>query len=558
MKETNVTDNPAGPAADPDPDGEDADVEGDSHPLPAEITPEVVRGEIREFLDSHELRRRQLPRALLLGLLAGLVAVAFRSLLRVGDDLRTTAILWAHTLGGWGVLLPIVWGLSGACLAVYLVRRWAPEASGSGIPHLKAVLHQLHGMPWKRVLPVKFVGGVAGIGAGLALGREGPTVQMGGALGEMVARWLGTTARERQTLIAAGAGAGVAAAFNAPLSGLVFVLEEVQRDFTPTVFTAALISSVVADLTARLLLGQLPVFHTSDAGIPPLTALPAFLVLGAAAALLGLLFNRTLVGTLNLFGRLQGRGRWGAVALTGAGVGVVGWFLPEAVGGGHHLVERALSAQEPLHSLPGLFLLRFVLTMASYGTGAPGGIFAPLLVLGAELGLAVGLITQRLAPAAAGTAETFAVVGMGAYFTAVVRAPLTGIVLIVEMTGNYSLVLPLLIACLTAYGLADFLGDRPVYEALLERDLLRNQRDPVLEGTLLIELPVQPGAPFVGRTVRELGLPPGCVLVTVRRGLREEVPTAATRLQAGDRLTAVVSSEAASAVPLLRAGVAPR
>src|SRR5262249_18966771 len=145
----------------------------------------------------------------------------------------------------------------GAAAAVYVVRRLAPEASGSGIPHVKAVLHGLSAMDWRRLLPVKFAGGLAGIGTGLALGREGPTIQMGAATGQMVSGWFRCTPRERRTLIAAGAGAGLAAAFNAPLAGLVFVLEEVQRDFSNGVFTATLIASGVADVTARILLGQL-------------------------------------------------------------------------------------------------------------------------------------------------------------------------------------------------------------------------------------------------------------------------------------------------------------
>lgn len=521
------------------------------------IRPETVQGEIEDFLRTHEQRRRQVPRAALVGLVAGLVAVAFRYSLAAGEAARRALIDYAHGHPGWGVLIPVLWGALGAGIAVTMVRRLAPEASGSGIPHLKAVLHHLRGMLWQRILPVKFLGGVAGISAGLALGREGPTIQMGGAVGQMIGRWLRVTARERQTLIAAGAGAGLAAAFNAPLSGLVFVLEEVQGDFSPSVFTAAFIASAIADVTARLLTGQLPVFHVESAFIPPLSSLPGFLVLGLVAAFLGVLFNRALVGSLNLFSRVQKVSPWLVGGAVGGAVGLIGWFFPDALGGGQELVQRALTARENLAALPALFLLRFALTMTSYGSGAPGGIFAPLLALGAQFGLMVGGIAHRLFPGTAPHPESFAAVGMGAYFTAIVRAPLTGIVLIVEMTGNYALILPLLIACLTAYGIADLLGDRPVYEALLERDLLRGQANPELEDTLLLELPIHHGAPFDGRVVRELGLPAGCVLVTVRRGRHEEVPTASTRLQAGDRITAVVSPQAAHAVPLLRAGADP-
>jgi CIC family chloride channel protein len=203
------------------------------------------------------------------------------------------------------------------------------------------------------------------------------------------------------------------------------------------------------------------------------------------------------------------------------------------------------------------FLLRFALTMGSYGCGAPGGIFAPLLVLGAQVGLLFAVAVHRLVPVAAAEPAAFAFVGMAAYFTAIVRAPLTGIVLIVEMTGNYSLMLPLLVACFAAYALADLLGDLPIYEALLERDLLRSQDHAALEESLLLELTVSPGAPFEGKQVRELELPSGCILITVRRGIREQVATANMQLEAGDRITAVVAPEAAAAVTLLREGAEP-
>lgn len=525
-----------------------------SEPEPG-VTPDEVLGEVRDFLQAHEQRRRLIPRAMLVGLLSGLVAVAFRWTLNGGEFLREELLRAAHRVPALGWLVPVLFGAGGAALSVWLVRSVAPEASGSGIPHLKAVLHHLRGMHWRRILPVKFAGGALAISGGLALGREGPTVQMGGAVGQMVSQLLGSTPRERQTLIAAGAGAGIAGAFNAPLAGLVFVLEEVQRDFAPTVFTAAFVASVTADVVTRGLTGQLPAFHVEMLDTPSLTALPVSVVLGGIAGLLGVLFNRTLLGTLNLFQRLRRWRPWVLGAVVGGAVGLVGWFAPDTLGGGHHLAEAAMTGHTSLAALPALFGLRFVLTMGSYGTGAPGGIFAPLLVLGAQLGLATGLVTQRLFPWMVEHPQVFAVVGMGALFTAIVRAPLTGIVLMIEMTGNYALILPLLAACMTAYGVADLLRDLPVYEALLERDLLRGQDARELEDTLLLELSLQAGAPFDGKRVRDLGLPPGCILVTVRRGLTDLVPTADMALAAGDRVTAVIAPSATAALPRLREGM---
>jgi chloride channel protein, CIC family len=520
----------------------------------AAAAPHVVRREVREFLRTHEQRRRQLPRALLTGLIAGLAAVGFRGALEQAERLRGHLVetAYGHPVFGWTLLLSCC--AFGVAVSISLVRRCSPDASGSGIPQVKAILHGVQDMIWWRILIVKFVGGLSGIGAGLALGREGPTIQMGAAVGQMVGGWFRSTPRERRTLIAAGAGAGLAAAFNAPLSGLVFVLEELQRDFSPGIFTTTLVASAVADVTTRSLLGQLPVFHVLAESIPPLESLPVALAVGVAAGILGIAFNRGLLRSLDLFDRYRLWPPWALGALVGALIGAVALLAPQAVGSGRPLVERTLMGELSLLPLCGFFLLRFLLTMVSYGCGAPGGIFAPLLVLGSQIGLAIGQISAWCFPQAAILPQAFAVVGMAAYFTAIVRAPLTGIVLIVEMTGNYSLVLPLLVACLTAYGIADFLRDRPVYEALLERDLLRGQRTPELEGALLLDLTIAAGASFDGRRVRELGLPPGCLVVLVRRGLREEVPTADSQLTAGDQITVVIAPQAAAAVPLLREG----
>jgi CIC family chloride channel protein len=279
---------------------------------------------------------------------------------------------------------------------------------------------------------------------------------------------------------------------------------------------------------------------------------------GLLAGGLGVVFNRGLLASLDFFQSLRSRRGWMYGAAVGAGIGLVAWFTPQAVGGGNGLVLETLGGRIPWWALAPYFFLRFALTMASYGCGAPGGIFAPLLVLGSEIGLGVGKLGHWLFPVAMEHPETFAVVGMAAYFSGIVRAPLTGMVLIVEMTGNYSLVLPLLVACLTAYGVADLLGDQPVYEALLERDLLRAEGAPELHGTLLLDFTVEPGAEFEGKMVRELGLPPGAILINLRRGPTMHVPSATSLLEAGDQVTVLIAPDAAEAVAILKRGTSNR
>ncbi len=513
-----------------------------------------ARSEIQEYLNVSQQRRRLFPRAAVVGLLAGLAATAFRAVLAAADNLRNGLISWAHHYPSFGWIFPVLFSIIGTTIALYLVRKFASEASGSGIPHLELVLHRYRELDWKRLLPVKFFGGMMAIGGGLALGREGPTVQMGGAVGDAVSRWMRLGIRDRLTLTAAGAGAGLAAAFNAPLAGVIFVLEEVQKDFRQAVFGSVFIAASVADIVARFASGQLPVFRIPSYPVPSLLALPAFAVVGIITGLLGVFYNRCLMRTVSLFAKIAPKYGFIAASVVGVIVGISAWFNPDAVGGGHHLAESFLEGHRALGVIMAWFVVRFILSMASYGTGVPGGIFAPLLVLGALIGLGVGEVTHLFYPRLVPIPAIFAVVGMAAYFAAIVRAPLTGIVLILEMTGNYAQMLPLLVACFCAYLVAEAFGELPIYENLLERELMRGGSIPDPKEPVVFEFKVEPGSPFEGCEVSQLGLVPGCILVSCRMGSQEWIPTAKTRLEANVRITAMIAPEAKRAVEQLRNG----
>jgi CIC family chloride channel protein len=378
---------------------------------------------------------------------------------------------------------------------------------------------------------------------------------MGGAIGEGIARWLKTGTQERLTLIAAGAGAGLAAAFNAPIAGLIFVLEELQRDFRPMVFGAAFIAAASADIVSRLFSGQLPVLIAPAYPGPALSLLPEFALLGVLAGLLGVVFNLGILKSLDIFGALAPRVRVAASVGVGALVGLVAYLAPNLVGGGHALTESALKASLVLASIPFIFAVRFVLTLIGYGSGAPGGIFSPLLAIGAVIGLGVGQLVALVFPPGEVMPGAFAVVGMAAYFAAIVRAPLTGIVLIVEMTSSYALSLPLLTACFCAYGVAEATENMPIYEALLHRDLERVKGSTaVKEQPLVVELEVEFSSPFAGRCVRELGLPSGVLLVNCREDQNEFVPDGDTVLEVHTRITAVISHQSTEGLDALRVG----
>jgi CIC family chloride channel protein len=409
------------------------------------------------------------------GLLAGLVAVAFQEALAYAEGLRV-ALSRDGSLSAGGIPAAVLFSALAVWAGVAIVGRFAPETSGSGIPLVEAALHRDRDLKWPRVLWVKFTGGVLAIGGGLTLGREGPTVLMGAALGRALGGPLSASDERGRTLMAAGAGAGLAAAFNAPLAGTVFVLEEMRVLRTPRHAFAALLACVTSDQVYRWLLGGAPQLGAIAVARPAAAALLPLLLLGAAAGVLGAIFNRALLGSLHLFDRLRSGplGRGGAIPLlVGALVGLVGFFAPAVLGPGDGLIEQALRAPLEAAHAAGVLAVRFVLTLASYATGAAGGLFAPLLVLGAEAGVLAGRTVEPLFPVTAVSLPTFAIVGMGALFAGSVRAPATGILLMIEMTGALPALLPLVYSAVVADVTARALGARPIYEALLERSLLR-------------------------------------------------------------------------------------
>jgi CIC family chloride channel protein len=410
--------------------------------------------------------------ALVAGAAAGGVGAAFRVLLEAADRLRDLIIARAHAAPIAGFLLVVAACGAATLVAAWLVRRFSPHAAGSGVPHVEAVLR--FGLPPApyALAPVKFGGGVLAIGA--VLGREGPTVQIGASIAVMIGRALRLPWRDCRALLAAGAGAGLATAFNAPFAGAAFVLEELIQSFDPRIAVAALAASATAISVVRAALGDAPDFLVAALPSVPTKAHPLFFVLGAGAGLAAVAYNRTLVATIAAVERvpLPQEARAG---LIGAGVGALGFAWPGVVGGGDPITGGALAGGGSLTLVAVMFAVRFGLGAISYAAATPGGLFAPLLTLGAEFGLLFGAGCQWAFPAIGAPAASFALVGMAAFFTGVVRAPLTGMVLISEMTGNVTLLLPMLGACAFAMLAPALLRSAPIYDTLRET-LLRRER----------------------------------------------------------------------------------
>lgn len=434
------------------------------------------------------IQRDKTPLAVLLmaavvGTLAGLIGVAFEKSVNWVQNLRIGALV--EVADHWFLVWPLAFILSAllAMVGYFLVRRFAPEAGGSGIPEIEGALEELRPVRWWRVLPVKFIGGMGTLGAGMVLGREGPMVQLGGNLGRMVVDVFRMRSPEaRHTLLATGAAAGLSAAFNAPLAGILFIIEEMRPQFRYNLISikAVFTGVIMATIVFRIFNGDKAVIEVGKLSNAPVNTLWLYLILGMIFGCVGPLFNTLVLRTQDMFQRLHGGNikKWVLIGgLIGGSCGVLGLIQPAASGGGFNLIPIAAAGNFSVGLLLFIFIARVITTLLCFSSGAPGGIFAPMLALGTLLGTAFGMAATPLFPAYHLDAGTFAIAGMGALLAASVRAPLTGIVLVLEMTDNYQLILPMIITCLGATLLAQFLGGKPLYSTILQRILAKQKAE---------------------------------------------------------------------------------
>ncbi|MFB7055348.1 ClC family H(+)/Cl(-) exchange transporter [Streptomyces vinaceus] len=405
--------------------------------------------------------------------LVGVIGGGFRWCLEQADRLRGSLLEATAGLGVVSWLVPIALTAVGAAVACAIAQR-VPHAAGSGIQHVEAVWRQESEARSLWLLPTKFTGGLIAIGSGLVLGREGPIVHMGASIGFLTGRHTGLDAKDARLLHTALGGAGLAAAFTAPLGGLLFVCEEVTASIRPRLVLLTLVSTVVAVACSGVIVGGAPVFPVPGIPTPPLWMLPVFLLFGVTAGALGAAYSALVVRTLEACDRLTRVPLVVRAAVIGAVVGALMAVDPLLAGGGDPLSERLLAAGAPTSALLVTYLaVRFVAGPLSYAAATPGGLFAPLLALGALWGALAHALVSPLLPADAAGAAAFAVVGMAALFTGVVRAPLTGIVLAMEMTGADTLLVPLLLTCFSATMTADWVESEPIYDSLRRRMLER-------------------------------------------------------------------------------------
>ncbi|WP_420335804.1 H(+)/Cl(-) exchange transporter ClcA [Roseibium sp.] len=410
-------------------------------------------------------------KAALVGLLVGGLATGFHAGL---EFLFAQYAALRSSLGGGVLPYAVSIVLSASCVtaAFLLVQRVAPEAAGSGIQEIEGAMEDKRPVHWPQVLIAKFFGGLLALGSGLVLGREGPTIHMGAMTAEALSRSHNMSSADHKGLLAAGAAAGLAAAFNAPLAAILFIVEETRRQFPfgYRTYMAVIIASILSAAVTEQLTQTGPLLVV-DVNYLPVWSYVLLAILGIFLGALGVFFNWALITVMDLFLKIPKPLRWVPALAIGAVTGILLNAFPDATGGGEDLVHDLISSHYGVLTLLLLTFLRFGGVLFSYASGVPGGIFAPMLSIATCAGLAFGVLSVEMLPIEDDFRSACAVAAMGGFFAASVRAPLVGVVLVMELTGAYALIMPVLVTCTTASLTAHHLGGSPIYEQLLERTL---------------------------------------------------------------------------------------
>jgi len=400
--------------------------------------------------------------ALVIGVLTGLTVVAFILLTeRLGMRL--------YPLGGapWRRL---VFPITGSLGIGFLLYRYFPDARGSGVPQTKAALFARGGRITMRTVVGKFFCTAATLASGIPLGREGPSVQVGAGIASVLGRRLGLRPEKLKALLPVGAAAAIAAAFNTPLAAVLFSLEEIVGDLHAPVLGSVVLASATSWMVLRLLLGNNPLFKVPQYQLIHPLEFAIYAVLGVAGGLVSVAFTKLLVGIRGHFLHFPKNTVWVQPVAGGLLVGLMGWFVPQVLGVGYGYVSEALNGNMALNLMLLLLALKLLAVTTSYSSGNAGGIFGPSLFIGAMLGGATGTVAHRLLPAYTAAAGAYSLVGMGAVFAGVVRAPMTSVLMIFEMTQDYAVIVPLMIANLVSLFISSRLQRQAIYEALAVQD----------------------------------------------------------------------------------------
>ena len=429
--------------------------------LPKERWWTILRSRLIADLQQRE-EQVFLALSLLIGALTGLAVVAF-----IVVTERLGMRLYPVGSAAWRrVLIPV----AGSLAMGVLLYRYFPNARGSGVPQTKAALFARDGFISLRTVLGKFFCTATTLASGIPLGREGPSVQVGAGIGSVLGRWLGLRPEKVKALIPVGAAAAIAAAFNTPMAAVLFSLEEVMGDMHAPILGSVVLASATSWAVLRLLLGNNPLFQVPQYTLVHPLELAIYALLGIAGGFLSVAFTKLLLGMRKYFLHLPRNTRWWHPVAGGVTVGLMGWLVPQVLGVGYTYVGSALNGTMALKLMLLLVVLKLFGVTVSYASGNAGGIFGPSLFLGAMLGGAIGTVAHGLLPGYTATPGAYALVGMGALFAGIVRAPMTSVLMIFEMTRDYAVIVPLMIANLTSFFISSRFQKQPIYEALAHQD----------------------------------------------------------------------------------------
>ena len=431
-------------------------------------SPQVARAWLRASSKQWTavLREREeqvfLVLTLVIGALVGAAVVAFILLTeRFGARL--------YPAGGMGLrrlLVPV----AGSLGMGYLLYRYFPDARGSGVPQTKAALYAREGRISLATVIGKFFCTSATLASGIPLGREGPAVQVGAGIASVLGRWLGLRPERVKALLPVGASAAIAAAFNTPMAAVLFSLEEVVGDLHAPVLGSVVLASATSWAVLRLLLGNNPLFQVPQYQLLNPWELGIYAILGVAGGFVSVAFTKLLLWIRANFLKFPKKTEWFRPVAGGVLVGITGWFVPELLGVGYNHVGAALNGGMALKLMALLLVLKLVAVAICYGSGNAGGIFGPSLFLGAMLGGVAGNVANHFFPNTVGTPGAYALVGMGTAFAGIVRAPMTSVLMIFEITRDYAVIVPLMISNLVSFFISARLQPNPIYEALAHQD----------------------------------------------------------------------------------------
>ena len=497
----------------------------------------------RRHINSAKAQVEFVIEGLLIGLVAGMVAILYRFLLTLAEK----GLFFMLPSIKQNPLYTALWFLVLVILGLIVGKlvKWESMISGSGIPQVSGEMKGYLDPDPVRVLFAKIAGGTLSILGGLSLGREGPSIQLGAMAAKKLSRITGRGKTKEKTFVSCGAGAGLAAAFNAPLAGAMFTLEEIHKNFDGRIIVSVMVATITADFTSKVFFGKETVFSFGNVRILPLRMFWVLVLLGIILGLCGALYNSGMLLGQKAYRKMTFLKDEYKTIIPFVIAGGVALFMPDILCGGNRMVAILNSGDYVLSALIVLLIMKFVFSAVCFGSGTPGGIFYPLLVLGAFIGASYGTVITEVTGLDYAYMTAFIILSMAGFFAATVRAPITGIILIFEMTGSLEYMISITLVSIVAYVVAYLCGSKPIYESLLENILETKgiKTSKSSDETMLVTYNVTFGSRADGKRIDELEWPLNSLVVAIERGGHEFIPRGYNNLMAGDFVTVLISED---------------